>query len=62
MRDLLADGFNSACHVILGALAFHFWMLIPIFVLYQLLDPYDVNLGIDLFEFFCGYCIATVLL
>lgn len=62
MRGLLADGFNSACHIILGALAFHFWMLVPIFILYQMLHPYDINLRIDICEFICGYCVATVLL
>ena len=55
MRPLFTDGWNSFWHVFFGVLAIHFYIIIPVFVLYQLIDWYDVNMMIDLSEFFIGY-------
>ena len=62
MRGLLADGFNSFCHMLLGLLAAQVWLLVPVFLLYQLLHPNDPNFGMDCIEFVCGYCIGFVTL
>jgi hypothetical protein len=54
-RELFTDGQNSFWHVFLGILSIRFFLIIPIFVIYQLIDFYDVNLFIDLAEFFIGF-------
>lgn len=55
MRQLFADGWNSFWHFTFGALSTSFVWIIPIFVLYQLIDPYEPNVPIDLSEFAIGY-------
>jgi len=60
-RELFTDGWNSFWHVFFGILSIRFSIIIPIFVIYQLLDIYDKNLFIDLTEFFIGF-ICIILL
>lgn len=48
--------------MLLGLLAAQVWLLVPVFLLYQLLHPNDPNFGIDCIEFVCGYCIGFVTL
>ena len=54
-RELFTDGWNSLWHVIFGALSIRFFIIIPIFVIYQLIHYKDTNLFIDLAEFFIGF-------
>jgi len=54
-RELFTDGRNSLWHVFFGILSFRFVIIIPVFVIYQLIDYQDKNLFIDLAEFFIGF-------
>jgi hypothetical protein len=58
MRPLFTDGWNSMWHFIFGILAIYVPFIIPVFVLYQVIDWYDENMMIDLLEFFIGYVIS----
>jgi len=54
-RELFTDGWNSFWHVLLGILSIRFLAIVPIFVIYQLIDFYDKNLFVDIAEFFIGF-------
>ena len=54
-RKLFTDGWNSFWHVFFGILSIRFSIIIPIFVIYQLIDWNDKNLFIDITEFFIGF-------
>jgi len=54
-RELFTDGWNSFWHVLLGVLSIRFLVIVPIFVIYQLIDFYDKNLFVDIAEFFIGF-------
>ena len=58
MRPLFTDGWNSMWHFIFGVVAIYVPFIIPVFVLYQVIDWYDENMMIDLLEFFIGYVIS----
>ena len=60
MRYFFTDGMNSFWHVAFGGMAVWIWWIVPIFVLYQLMDPFEKNVLVDLGEFFVGYCGAFV--
>jgi hypothetical protein len=53
-RPLFTDGHNSFWHVCFGLLSLRFMVIIPNFIIYQLIDYNDANLFIDLGEFFIG--------
>jgi len=60
-RELFTDGWNSLWHVLFGMLSVRFIFILPIFVIYQLIDFHDKNLLVDLAEFFIGFfCIIVV--
>jgi hypothetical protein len=61
-RPLFTDGWNSFWHVFFGVIAVRFSVIIPIFVIYQLIDYKDVNLLIDIIEFFIGFIFSLSLL
>jgi len=54
-RRIFTDGWNSMWHFIFGLLAVKFTLLTPLFVAYQFLDVTDINLPVDIYEFFLGY-------
>jgi hypothetical protein len=54
-RELFTDGWNSLWHVLFGILSFRFVIVIPVFVIYQLIHYEDKNLFIDFTEFFIGF-------
>ena len=54
-RELFTDGWNSLWHVFFGMLSIRFIFILPIFVIYQLIDFHDKNLLTDLTEFFIGF-------
>jgi hypothetical protein len=57
-RPFFTDGWNSAWHFFFGLLSIEYTYIIPLFVIYQLLDIYDRNMFIDMTEFFIGYLTA----
>jgi hypothetical protein len=61
-RPLFTDGWNSFWHLCFGCLAVKMYVLIPNFIMYQLIDYTDVNLWIDLAEFFLGLCVAAAII
>jgi hypothetical protein len=58
MRQLFTDGLNSFWHVAFGIMAVWFWWITPLFVAYQLKNPYEKNVLIDLGEFAAGYMLG----
>ncbi len=61
-RPLFTDGWNSFWHLCFGCLALQMYVLIPNFIMYQLVHYMDVNLWIDLAEFFLGLCVAAAII
>jgi hypothetical protein len=61
-RPLFTDGLNSFFHFIFGVLAIRYSILIPLFISYQLLDPEDVNIFVDINEFIIGYIVGVIML
>ena len=59
-RPLFTDGFNSFSHFTLGVLSVYYKVLVPICTLYQLLDPNDVNMYVDILEFIIGYTVGLL--
>ena len=55
MRDLFTDGWNSFWHFVFGLLGFYSPFVTILFVLYQLKDPFETNITIDLTEFLIGF-------
>ena len=53
-RFLFTDGWNSFWHFVFGMLTIRFLFILPLFVLYQWMDYNDVNLVVDLVEYFIG--------
>jgi hypothetical protein len=53
-RNLFTDGWNSFWHLFFGVLAIGMPPLMPNFIIYQLIYYRDVNLFVDLGEFFIG--------
>lgn len=69
MRTLFTDRYNSLCHFIFGAMSYKFFIIIPLFLLYQsfeciylhYLGKKDINLLVDVSEFFIGYIVCLIL-
>jgi hypothetical protein len=59
-RPLFSDNINSFVHLTCGVLSVRFRWLLVFFMLYQLLDPYDDNMHIDILEFLFGYIIGLL--
>jgi hypothetical protein len=60
-RPLFADGWNSFWYVIFGSITVWYFFVMPLFIVYQLMDLYEVNLFVDLAEFFVGFFVAWLL-
>lgn len=54
-RRLFTDYWNSFWHIIFGVFAIKLRLIVPLFILYQLIDQEDDNVFIDLLEFVYGY-------
>jgi hypothetical protein len=54
-RFLFTDRWNSFWHIIIGVFAVKISSLVPMFILYQLADPSEINVFIDILEFTYGY-------
>jgi hypothetical protein len=59
-RQLFTDGWNSFWHFVLGLFANKFPILIPICIVYQVLDSHDVNVFVDIIEFIYGHFIGMI--
>jgi hypothetical protein len=55
MRDLFTDDWNSFWHVVFGFLGSFYHPILFIFILYQLVDPLETNMQIDIFEGMIGF-------
>ena len=63
MRKIFTDKYNSLIHFVLGVLSYYYQFIIPLFLLYQILESYyivynnkkDENIIIDVTEFIIGY-------
>jgi hypothetical protein len=58
MRDLFADGWNSFWHVVFGMIGGVYPAVLILFILYQLIDPFEENVWIDITEGLIGYFIT----
>jgi len=58
MRPVFTDGLNSFWHVLFGVFAVKYDILIILFTLYQFMDMGEMNMKVDLAEFFIGYLVA----
>jgi hypothetical protein len=61
-RDLFTDCWNSFWHIIFGVFAVKLKFIVPLFILYQLIDQEDDNVFIDLLEFVYGFIAGIVFL
>jgi hypothetical protein len=61
MRELFADYMNSYYHVWLGFLGAFFSPILFLAIGYQLLDPFETNMLIDIFEVMIGYILGKLL-
>uniref|UniRef100_A0A6C0JLH3 Uncharacterized protein n=1 Tax=viral metagenome TaxID=1070528 RepID=A0A6C0JLH3_9ZZZZ len=57
MRALFADGWNSFWHVAFGMIGSIYPIVLALFIGYQLIDPYEMNVWIDISEGLIGYSI-----
>ncbi len=60
-RKIFTDSYNSLWHFIFGILAVFYNPIYIFFILYQLINPYEKNLFIDLFEFLIGVIFGFIL-
>lgn len=60
-RELWTDGWNSFWHFFFGMIAIEYNWIIPIFIVYQLMNYKDKNLFVDLGEFFIGLMIGFLI-
>jgi len=58
MRYLFADGWNSFWHVVFGMIGGVYPIILILFILYQLIDPFEKNVWIDITEGLIGYSIT----
>ena len=58
MRPLFTDGVNSFWHFVFGVLAAQAPWIIAAYFIYQLWDPFEINVWIDCTEFVIGYMIT----
>jgi hypothetical protein len=57
-RNIFTDGLNSFWHFVIGMFAVKFPILVSLFIFYQILDRYDINICIDILEFILGFTIT----
>jgi hypothetical protein len=55
MRDLFTDGWNSFWHFIFGFLGAFYHPVLSVFIVYQMIDPLEHNMLIDIFEGMVGF-------
>jgi hypothetical protein len=60
-RAIFTDGWNSVWHFAFGYLALQYPIFVSMFVVYQFLNIYEVNVFVDILEFLSGHLVACVL-
>jgi len=55
---MFTDGWNSAWHFIIGFLALKYPIFVSVFIVYQFLNIYEVNVFVDILEFVAGHLAA----
>jgi hypothetical protein len=60
-RAIFTDGWNSVWHFAFGYLALQYPIFVSIFIVYQFLNIYEVNVFVDILEFLVGHLMACVL-
>lgn len=55
MRNLFTDGWNSFWHFIFGFLGSFYHPVLSVFIVYQLVDPLEQNMLIDIYEGMIGF-------
>jgi hypothetical protein len=55
MRNLFTDGWNSFWHFIFGFLGAFYYPVLSVFIVYQLVDPLEQNMLIDIYEGMIGF-------
>jgi len=61
MRNLFEDSWNSFWHVVFGFVGAFYPPVLIIFILYQLVDPFETNMQIDIFEGMIGFLFGMFL-
>jgi hypothetical protein len=61
-RRVFTDGWNSLAHLIFGVMTFYYPWIMPLFILYQLRDIDDENTPVDLFEYYIGLIIISIVM
>jgi hypothetical protein len=57
-RAMFTDGWNSVWHFVFGFLALQYPIFVSIFIVYQFLNIYEVNVFVDILEFLVGHTVA----
>lgn len=55
MRYLFTDGWNSFFHLFFGCLGYVHPFALIVFFLYQFIDPFEMNMMIDITECIIGF-------
>jgi hypothetical protein len=58
MRDLFTDRWNSFWHFIFGFLGSFYRPVLDVFITYQMVDPLEHNMLIDIYEGIIGYIVG----
>jgi uncharacterized transporter YbjL len=61
MRYIGTDGWNSFWHLLFGVIASKINIVLPLFIIYQLLDIHNKNTMVDILEFFIGFVLGLLL-
>jgi hypothetical protein len=61
MRDLFTDKWNSFWHFIFGFLGAFYHPVLSVFIVYQLVDPLEQNMLIDIYEGMIGFIVGIYL-
>ena len=59
---MFTDGWNSLWHAVIGFIALKYPLFVSLFIVYQFLNIYEVNVFVDVLEFVAGHLVACVLL
>ena len=57
-RVMFTDGWNSMCHFVFGLFAVKYPIFVSVFIVYQFLNIYEVNVFVDILEFLVGHVLG----
>lgn len=58
---MFTDGWNSVWHFAFGFFAVKYPLLVSLFIVYQFLNIYEVNVFVDVLEFVAGHFAGCML-